>query len=244
MVESVVEQIADAIRSGELRVGDRLPAERPLAATFDVSRPTLREALGILAASGVVEVVPGPRGGTFVRSDAVPHDLAGTAPTLRIAEVADVLLARRLLEPQVAQLAALHATPDNFDAMRRTIDDQRRSLRNRPRFLQLDHRFHLELARATRNTLVVTLMRLMLRHLAVAQEMAVRGPHEPERAIELHEQTLRALMTRDPDRISEAMDAHLSYLEDIWEEETGRARVQRLPPFLLPATAQRRETAT
>jgi DNA-binding FadR family transcriptional regulator len=227
----VVEQIADAIRAGDVRVGERLPAERSLAAQLEVSRPTLREALRLLSEAGVVEVLPGPRGGTFVRSDVVPPDLLGAPPRLRLGEVADVLQARRLFEPHVAQLAALYASAEDFDAMRWTIEQQRRHSRDRARFLQLDHRFHLALARATRNSIVVSLMRQLLRHLSVAQEMAIRRPHEPDWAIAIHERTLQAIMGGDSAAIDAAMDEHLAFLEQIWAEETGREPLRRVPVF-------------
>jgi len=71
--EEVLDQVADAIRSGDLRVGDRLPPERALATRMRVSRPTLREAVKILVDIGALEVRPGRAGGTFVRSELVPR---------------------------------------------------------------------------------------------------------------------------------------------------------------------------
>jgi hypothetical protein len=64
--------------------------------------------------------------------------------------------------------------------------------------------------------------------------MALRADHEPEWAIQIHERTLQAIMSRDPDQIEAAMDEHLTFLERIWEEESGRARLRKIPDFLLP----------
>lgn len=229
-----MEQIAEAIRAGDLHAGDRLPSERTLAAQMGISRPTLREAIRVLADSGIVEVKPGPGGGMFVRSDLVPAALIEQRSELRISEISGVLEARRLFEPRVAQLAALYASEDDFDAMRRTIDLQRGCPDDRERFIQLDHRFHLGMARATQNATVVSLMRSLLRRLEIARDMAIRGPHEPESAIAIHERTLQAIMSGDPEAIEAAMDEHLSFLERIWEKESGRARLRKIPEFLLP----------
>jgi DNA-binding FadR family transcriptional regulator len=232
--EEAVEQIAEAIRAGDLHTGDRLPSERTLAVQMGISRPTLREAIRVLADSGIVEVKPGPGGGMFVRSDLVPAALIAQRSELRISEISGVLEARRLLEPRVAQLAALYASEDDFDAMRRTIELQRQCRDDRERFIQLDHRFHLGIARATQNATVVSLMRSLLGRLEIARDMAIREPHEPESAIAIHEHTLQAIMGGDPEVIEAAMDEHLSFLERIWEEESGRARLRKIPEFLLP----------
>ncbi len=246
--EEAVEQIAEAIRVGDLRAGERLPSERVLAAQMEISRPTLREAIRVLSEAGVVTVAPGPAGGMTVATDFVPAGLVEERSVLRLGEVAGVLETRRLFEPRVAQLAALYATDEDFEAMRQTIELQRGSLDDRARFTQLDLRFHVAIARATRNETVVSMMRLLLHRLAIARDMALRGPHEGGPAITLHERTLTAITGGDPDEIEAVMDEHLGYLERIWEEETGRPLLRRPPDFLLPrahraaALAERRPT--
>lgn len=231
--EEAVEQIADAIRAGDLRKGDRLPSERELVSQMGISRPTLREAIRVLAASGVLRVKPGPGGGMFVKSELVPVDLLAERRAVRVEEVAGVLEARRLLEPRVAQLAALYATEADFAAMRETIDLQRRNLGDRHRSLQLDLRFHLLMARATKNPTIVSLMRTLLRQLEIARDMALHGAHDESlHAVEIHERTLRAIMRGEEREIDEAMDEHMRFLERIWEEESGRRRLRRPPSFL------------
>jgi GntR family transcriptional repressor for pyruvate dehydrogenase complex len=231
--EEAVEQVADSIRVGDLHVGDRLPSERELSAQMGISRPTLREAIKVLVDTGLLEVKPGPGGGMYVKSELVPRGLVEERAELRVGEVFGILEARRLLEPRVAQLAGLYATEDDYDAMQRSIDLQRQHKNDRDRFIQLDTRFHIAIARATRNSTVISLMRHLLRRVEVARDSAIRVPHEPDRAIELHERTLAAIKTGDPELIDEAMDEHLSFLEKIWEDETGRTRVRRTPDFLV-----------
>jgi GntR family transcriptional repressor for pyruvate dehydrogenase complex len=232
--EEAVEQIAEAIHVGELHLGDRLPSERALAEQMGISRPTLREATRVLADSGLIEVRPGAGGGTFVKSEAVPFDLLQQRSELRMSEIAGVLEARRLLEPRVAQIAAMNADDEDFAFLARTIELQRECTTDRQRMNQLDFRFHLGIARATKNTTIVMLMRTLLKQLEIARDMSMRGPREPDTAIDIHEDTLSAIKSGDPVRVDEAMDRHLSYLEEIWEEETGRTRLRQVPEFLLP----------
>ena len=123
--EEAVEQIAERIKSGDLHVGDRLPSERELAAIMRISRPTLREAVKMLVEAGVLEVRRGQSGGIFVASELIPRDLLRSRQAIRVSEVAGVLEARRLLEPRVAQLAAVHASEDDFAAMAALIERKR-----------------------------------------------------------------------------------------------------------------------
>ena len=217
--EEALEQIADAIRVGDLHLGDRLPPERELSATMAISRPTLREAIKVLADAGVLSVKAGPGGGTFVATELVPPDLFGERLKLRIDEVFGILQARRLLQPRVAQLAGLFASEEDFEALQSSIDLQREHMDDRERFIQLDTRFHMAIARATRNATVVSLMRILFRRVEIARDMAIRVPLETESAIQIHEDTLAAIKTGDPDIIDAAMDEHLSFLEG-----SGRAR--------------------
>jgi GntR family transcriptional regulator, transcriptional repressor for pyruvate dehydrogenase complex len=226
--EEAADQIAEKVRAGELRTGDRLPGERSLAAQMQISRPTLREAVKVLVEAGVLEVRRGPGGGMYVATDVVPTDLVRHSASLRLAEIAAVLEARRMLEPRVAQLAAERATEDDLAALERSIDAMRLLVaggwdpRHEDRFLQLDVQFHLAIARASGNPTVETLMRLLFRQLEIARDMAMHLPLVPEWTIGIHERTLAALRGGDPDEVEAVMDEHLGQLERTYEGEPVR----------------------
>jgi DNA-binding FadR family transcriptional regulator len=238
--EGAVEQIAERIRLGELAEGDRLPSERELAAAMQISRPTLREAVRVLANVGVLSVRTGSTGGIFVASGYVPFELLRSKSELRMDEVSGVLEARRLIEPRVAQLAAVNAREEDFARLQGIIDAQKALLAkgdvlaSEDRFLQLDTQFHLRIARATGNTTVVPLMRMLLRRLEIARDMVMHHAPIPEWIIDIHERTLAAIRSADHERIEIVMDEHLAAMERHWEQETDRVLVPRLPDFLLP----------
>lgn len=238
--EEAVDQIADAIRAGDLSPGDRLPPERLLAEMLDISRPTVREALTLLANAGVIRVEPGVRGGAFVTTEIVPADLIRERSEMRVGELAAVLEARRLFEPRVAQLAGLHADDEDLAALRRSIELQRAKLdaQDHAAFLQLDARFHLGMAKATHNPTILAMMKLLLKQLEIARDMAPRTPEETAAAIDLHQRTYKAIVGGDAAEIDAVMDEHLAWLEDFWERETGRPRLRRTPDFLLPHDAR------
>jgi GntR family transcriptional regulator, transcriptional repressor for pyruvate dehydrogenase complex len=234
--EDATEQIVDAIKAGDLQVGHRLPSERMLSAQMQISRPTLRQAIRLLSEAGIIEVKPGPGGGMIVRSDNIPPDLIDSRGhvDLRIGQVASVLEARRLVEPNVAQLAAARATDADIDSMQQIIELQRVAQDDEHRFLELDVRFHLAIARATHNETVITMMRPLLRQLEIARRRMLQGDEDAELTLEIHERTLAAIVSGDPATIEQVMDEHLSWLEERWEKETGRLRLRKTPEFLLP----------
>jgi DNA-binding FadR family transcriptional regulator len=218
--EEAAGQIAEKVRAGELRVGDKLPSERDLAVQMEISRPTLREAARVLVDAGVLEVRRGPGGGMFVASDVVPVELVRQRSSDRLGEVAPVLEARRLIEPGVARLAARRATPEDLEALERSIEAMRAivargyTAEDEDRFLQLDMQFHLALARASGNPTVETLMRALLRQLEIARDMAMHLPLVPQWTIDIHERTLAAVAAGDPDAVAAVMDEHLGQLEE------------------------------
>jgi GntR family transcriptional regulator, transcriptional repressor for pyruvate dehydrogenase complex len=244
--EGAVEQIAEKIKAGDFHTGDRLPSERELAAQMRISRPTLREAIKTLTEAGVLEVRRGQAGGIFVASELVPRELVRSRQEIRFSEVAGVLEARRLIEPRVAQLAAVHAAEDDFAVMAATIERQRELaasedfLRHEDLFLQLDLKFHLAMARGTRNSTIVAFMRQLLRALEIARDMAMHAPLVPDWTIEIHERTLASVRSADFALIDQVMDEHLAQMEQIWERETGRGLVRPLPDFLQPVAERSR----
>ena len=216
--EEAAEQIADKVRSGELRAGDKLPPERELAVRMEISRPTLREAVKVLVDAGMLEVRRGPGGGMFVASDVVPVDLVRRVSELRLGEAQGVLEARRLIEPQVARLAHARASDEDLAPLQRTIDVMRsiveRGYRaeDEDRFLQLDVQFHLALARAAGNSTLETLLRIVFRQLEILRDMAMHVPTVPEWIIDIHERTLAAV--RSGEGLDAVMEEHLGQLEE------------------------------
>jgi GntR family transcriptional regulator, transcriptional repressor for pyruvate dehydrogenase complex len=207
---------------------------------MQISRATLREAVRVLVKADVLTVKPGSAGGTYVASDYVPLELVRSRSELRLGEVVGVLEARRLLEPRVAQLASMNAREEDFARMQATIDAKKALfksgdvLENMDRFLQLDIQFHLHIARATGNTTVVSLMRMLLRQFEIALDMAMHQPPMPGWVIDIHERTFSAIRSANQQLIETVMDEHLAGVERNWERETGYVLVRPVPDFLRP----------
>ena len=225
LFEEALTQIADAVWLGDLAIGDRLPSERVMAAQMNISRPTLREVIQALSECGVLEVRPGS--GAYVRGEQLPAGLVEERARVRIGEVAEVLEARRALEPQIAQLAAIDTRPADLTAMQRALDRQARAGEDRDRFLRCEIAFHLSLARAARNGVLEPLMKRILAKVESVMDMVLLG-HDVERTIDIHERTIEAIRDGDPQEIDAVMDEHLAMTEAVWEQATRGAR-PRLP---------------
>jgi DNA-binding FadR family transcriptional regulator len=230
--DDVIRQIVDRIRAGRIREGDLLPGERALAERFEVSRPTVRLAIGALVEAGILEVSPGRGGGPRVRSIWIPDGLMSPRWEPQADDLFEWLEARRVLETRVARLAAVRGTDEHFAALRRSIDLQRTNVSDRGRVLQMEVQFHRQMWRAAANRTLEEMLVQLFDRLEVAFDMVLRTADDTALAIDIHERTLDALRGAEGDAIDRIMDEHLCYTEDIVQEAVGRRMNSRLPAFL------------
>jgi DNA-binding FadR family transcriptional regulator len=235
-VRSVLDQIVDLVRTGGLPLGSMLPGERQLATAMQVSRGTIREALEILADGGVVSVTPGRAGGTRIVSVWIPEALERSRSLEKIETGAlyQLLEARRVIEPRVAQLAALRGADEDYRVMRESIELLRANQEDGLRVVESNAIFHRRLWRASRNPELERAMQSIYRGLSSAFSFLLREdrPREVAASLQHHEETLRAIMGGHSAEIEEAMSAHLADLERCCEELRGRALYPELPGFL------------
>jgi DNA-binding FadR family transcriptional regulator len=202
----VAQRIRELVREENIQPGERLPSERDLAIRLNVSRASLREALIALELGGDVEV----RGGSGVyvtkvadAQSAMPE--AGPGPF-------EVLATRRVIEPEVAAIAARVATDGAIDAILTAAAEMERGHSDRSTNERADRNFHLSIARATGNSALVGVME----YLWDQRGTLWRTLHEHYRTEELRRETLgdhrrivEAIAARDPTAARQAMRNHL-----------------------------------
>ena len=217
--EEVARQLRELIERGALRPGTRLPAERDLSTRFQVSRATIRQALSALHSAGLVDSRVGA--GTFVRDD-IPAGETDVAAALRgaRASLTDQLGLRRLIEPQVARLAAEHAQQGHLEELELYVASQQSRLHEGVPFIDEDSAFHLAIARATDNDLLVTMVEGIHELLRESRERSQRAPGGMERSLQDHRRILAAL--RDNDSAA-AHDAMLDHIQDVESLSLGDA---------------------
>ena len=163
--ELVVRRIQEEILAGRLRPGDRLPGERQLSESLQVSRPAIREAIRVLQALEVVRNRPGagPASGLVVSTEPAKalSDLLRMHVALTSYSVADVLRVRMALEEQAVRLLASRSEEINADRLTELLDRMSEPNLDPHAFHDLDAEFHLEIARAADNQLLADLMQAL-----------------------------------------------------------------------------------
>jgi GntR family transcriptional regulator, transcriptional repressor for pyruvate dehydrogenase complex len=217
---TIVEQLVEGIRSGGLTPGTALPAERALAQDFGVSRGSVREAIRILEHVGVLEVHTGR--GTYVAEAG-----ASKAALLR-AEAAvegdesplDVLVARKAIEPVCAEHAAAQRSPADLRLLRQNLKEHKEALSEVADPADIDMSFHLLVAAASRNTVLVLLLERLvdiMRH-RLWQDLKRRSVTTHAGRGELyfsqHLSVLNAIEARDFSEARARMHSHLISVEE------------------------------
>lgn len=210
LYEQMADQIKERIFSGELQEGDQLPNETELAERFGVSRTVVREAMKRLEQEGFVEVQRGR--GTFVvyrAADAVRQSLGNLMEVDRNGNWQALVEVRELLEPGIAALAAQRAGEEHIAEMRAAVEIMDRSMDDADAYIQADNAFHLALARATGNALLMTLIEPMMDLLSAQRTLIFRAPRGPQDGQEHHKCILRAIELHDAEAAQACMESHM-----------------------------------
>jgi GntR family transcriptional regulator, transcriptional repressor for pyruvate dehydrogenase complex len=222
--DQVADQIRTAILRGQLKPGDRLPNEEELARNFGISRATVREALKRLAAASLVRSVRGPRGGTFVARPDRTNLVRQLEETINLLVQFDRLTLKEITEGRVVieaaccrfaaqrreehELAALAEILRHYDG--RPLDDDE--------FLAVDIAFHEWICWAAHNIALELPLRAI--HLVVQPRAnaLIVNLLDKQRIIEQHRVIAGAIVDQDSDRAEAALRAHVSYLEELYDQ--------------------------
>lgn len=223
LYERIAAEIRQALAGGRYAVGDRLPSERDLAQQYGVSRPTIRESIIALEVDGLVEVRTNsgvyvtaltPSGGAPAETDVGPFEL---------------LEARRLFEAEICGVAARHIDADAIARLRRLVADM--DSEELMVAEAADREFHLEVARATRNSAMEMAVSMLWdtrdrsrQYRALTEKVRAAGvtPRVPE-----HTRIVDALEAGDEAAAREAMRDHLGRVIDHLLEATEVEAIER-----------------
>jgi len=215
LYEQIVQQIEASILNGELGEGSQLPAERDLAKQFGVSRTAVREAIKALQEKGLVDAFPGR--GTFVtngNSNSMRRSLDRIIKSGEPDGLAYLAEVREILEPEIAALAAVRATDQDLAAMREALDVMESARQDSDAFIEADLDFHLALAEAAANPIVLSLIDSIVGLLREQRSRIFSIGGGPERGQHHHKRILEAIGRHDPQGARAAMQAHLSQVRE------------------------------
>jgi GntR family transcriptional repressor for pyruvate dehydrogenase complex len=206
LYEQVIERLREYVADAGLGVGDRLPAERDLAARLGVSRTSIRQAVVALEVQGLVEVRHG--GGIFLlRQTWTPEPFARMLDRRR--RLPDVLEARDALETKIAALAAARRTEADLREMDAALADMRDAIATGDLGERADRRFHGAITAAARNPLLAEAMANLADRIAESRAESLRQPGRPEQSLAQHQAIVEAIRRSDPDAAAEAMHHHV-----------------------------------
>lgn len=224
VAESLANQIAENIRSaiveGNLKVDDQLPTEEILAEKYNVSRPTIREALKRLAAQNLIRTRRGPSGGTFVNrpsQEDLRSSLTGAAMLMvsmgefSLSEIAE---ARRELELICCRLAAENREEAHLLAMAKEIEKQKDPDVSDVDFCASDVRFHRALVDATRNPVLQFVMFSVIEALQPATNLVIFRFREREKILNQHERIYESIKAGKAGPAENALAEQMNYLCD------------------------------
>ncbi|MEO0327327.1 MAG: FadR/GntR family transcriptional regulator [Pseudomonadota bacterium] len=205
----IAQQIKIAIESKQFRDGEQLPTERELAESYSASRSTIRNALDTLEREGLLTRKVGS--GTFVNYIA-PSDNEVVDVVDQISPI-QLIDARIGFERQMARLAVLHATKRDTDQMSEVLDQMFLSNEDPDEFTRLDSEFHMALAKATGNPLMVHLYEQINEVRTHKQWRAIKNivltPKQIDEYNRFHEKILGAIRDRDAAAAIEALNGHM-----------------------------------
>lgn len=209
----IVDQVRQAVISGKLKQGHRLPPEKEMLAQFGVSKHTLREALRVLESTGLVEIRPGAGGGAFVckvgldtTRDALTDFLHFNDTSLpHLSEV------RIIFEPYLARKAAENFTKEDLAGLRKIDEALNTQIRRRKKLSSIDEEvaFHVYLGRSTGNPMMIVILDSVNNMLMDVKARLKPGPEFSEKVVQAHARIIEAIARHDGPGAEMAMRDHV-----------------------------------
>ena len=213
--------LADKIRthiiSGEIPAGYIFPNETIFCEQLGVSRSTLREAYKALESTGFIRRVK--RFGTIVNDFSDISKAAPLGTSLIMSDIDELLEFRVMIEAELARLAALRASEENINSMKEALENMKKSGSDLADLTQHDTRFHMEIAKASGNRLLMSTMENAkdVFQTGIYRAFQRKTKTNVENALYFHEQILDAIIRKDSDGAYTMMRRHIESVEALWD---------------------------
>jgi GntR family transcriptional regulator, transcriptional repressor for pyruvate dehydrogenase complex len=212
--EQVLRQIQEQIASGRLKPGDKLPPERVLAQRFQVSRSSIRDAIQALQ---TLRLVRSRQGGATavceISADSLVSPLSRALKQQGL--VAELMEARKMIEPLLAARAATNATDQDVARLEDVLRRQAEKMRRGEPIIEEDSEFHYAIAVAARNGVVQRMVDMLMDLLRENRIRGMQGPGRPQRSLAGHRRVVDAIRRRDARAAQAAMLRHIREIEQI-----------------------------
>jgi GntR family transcriptional repressor for pyruvate dehydrogenase complex len=218
--DKIIQQLKQLIVSGQLKPGDRLPAERVLAEKLGVGRSYVREAIRKLEFFGLLKT--SPQSGTYVSGYSIKmiEGVLTDIINFNKDDFSALIEARYYMEINAARLAAMRRTNEDLALIRSAVEDYDNKVNNKQDAVQEDMFIHLRIANATRNSVFESMLLMLLPDIIRnIVEKKICGDNRGIKAMTEHHEILRAIEDGDADAAGEAMSRHLDDIFRISREK-------------------------
>ena len=223
--EDIVTQIRTLIEKGRLKHGDQLPNENELSETFKVSRSTVREAILSLETLDLVDRRQGD--GTYIvatSEEALIKPLA-TSIFHEKDSIIEIFTIRKILEPEIAELAAKYATQKAISELEKIVNGQEKDLIDGKNPVKTDSNFHYSLARMSKNKVLERLLIALVRLLRKTREKYLQTEERKQKSLKGHRDILNAIKGGNGSIARQAMRRHLEEVENtVFKKREGGER--------------------
>jgi GntR family transcriptional regulator, transcriptional repressor for pyruvate dehydrogenase complex len=210
--ETVLEYIKGALLEGKLKAGERLPTVNEMARELGVGPASVREAYRVLETMGILEVRQG-RGTTVAADILEPSQRLQDFEAAQQQSIASVMEARQLIEPGVAALAAVRATPMERSAIMRAADEMERMFREGKDFVEPDLRLHDSIFAAAHNATLAQTLTGLHEIMVDLRRLATRNPLAVEKSVHYHKLIAIAIQEGNAGAAQSLMQQHLEDAE-------------------------------
>ncbi|HHY99715.1 MAG TPA: FadR/GntR family transcriptional regulator [Sedimentibacter sp.] len=213
IAEMIIDQIIEQLVLGSYKPGDQLPSERVLASNFGVSRASVREAMRALASMGLVEIRPGK--GTFLVQNACPvyREELSSKFLIKKRELRDTIEARKVIEVELAKLAAIRGSEEDIDKLKSILMNMRLKIKSRKSFVKDDFNFHLTIAKMAGNSILYETILSIRQLLKMNHIKVVKIKNMDDISYAGHQEIYEAIRDKDPEKAGDVMRKHLEMVE-------------------------------
>jgi DNA-binding FadR family transcriptional regulator len=209
--ERVMQYLVKYIHDNDLKPGDRLPSEIQVSGELGISRGVVRQAYHSLRTAGILEIAMGrsPRVGELSHAAFTP--LLTHALSTEQVSVQDVLELRFAVEVHAAELAAIHRSSWQVEALNKLVEGMRKTVKDLDRFARIDVRFHQMIGKATGNALFEIFSRTLHGSLESSIRTGLRSRStlaQIEQIVDTHQAIVDAIEAQQPSRARKLMARH------------------------------------
>ncbi len=235
LARQIAQSLQADIMQGRLGVTERLPSEADLAQRFEVSQPTVREAMKLLAAKKLIRSKRGPKGGVFVNPPSLEiagqtlHETTNWLVSLGAIELSDIVEARRSLGRLCIEAACQHAEREDHQRIEAALIELDHTDISDEDFCRLEVEFHQAIVAASPNALLRLVMVMVNQALIPATNMISFQFRQRDKVVALQRQIFLAILTRDSATAVSVFDMLIEYQSGVYDMALEQ-REQNLAP--------------